>query len=552
MISLFFEKRAIENPEIPLSDPRVVDEIFGVQRSDTGIQVTAGNSLTYSPLFRAVTLLAGYAAKLPLVLYRRLEGDDRERAVDHPAYRLLRRKMNATMTAFRVKFTLTAQAILRGNGYALIDRNRAGEPTDILPLNSGTTSPINLNGRLFYKTRVGSVEMTFPAADILHIMLWGEGNEGWSLIDKARESIGLGLALRKHGSLYFKNAARPSVAIEHPESMSDGAARHLKESVEAIYGGLDNHHKVLLLEEGAKLNPFSVNPEDAQLLQTRQFEVREISNWTGIPPHKLGDDTRTSFNSVEQENQSFLDDALDPWLCAWESEVDDKILREKEKLEDSHFVEFLRRAILRANMKDRFESYATGISWGFITRDEARHAENLNSLPDGQGKRPLIPLNMVPVDEGGPTQPNQSGSSPNNQASEEERARVHSGLRRLALDIYSRMTKRVCGQAKKAARQPARFLDWVEESMPVDNQSKFEEVISPLADVLRADLAAIRKEFFEALQSQFFDASECKEDELQESIGMLCDRLEHGAAIEFVDKLMENITNENGKTLSHS
>jgi HK97 family phage portal protein len=103
-----------------------------------------------------------------------------------------------------------------------------------------------------------------------------------------------------------------------------------------MYSGLENAHKAALLEDGVDLKILSNNARDSQLLETRAHEIREVANWFGIPPHKLGDTTRTAYASLEQENQSYLDDAVDPWLVTWEEEGRDKLLTEEQKAKPTH------------------------------------------------------------------------------------------------------------------------------------------------------------------------------------------------------------------------
>lgn len=166
-----------------------------------------------------------------------------------------------------------------------------------------------------------------------------------------------------------------------------------------MHRGLTQAHRTAILEEGMKLNAFSVTPADAELLKEREFEIREVAAWFGVPAHKLGDTTRTSFASLEQENQSYLNQSLDPWLVKFEMQARDKLLTERQKQADSHVVEFLRAALVQVDMTARFAGYSSGLNAGWMNVDEVRERENLNPLPDGAGQNFWRPANVVVVGE---------------------------------------------------------------------------------------------------------------------------------------------------------
>jgi HK97 family phage portal protein len=144
-----------------------------------------------------------------------------------------------------------------------------------------------------------------------------------------------------------------------------------------------------------KASRLAFSAEDQQLIETRQFTVRDVANFIGVPPHKLGDTGRTAYASLEQENQSYLDDALDYWLCVWEAQCWDKLLTEEEKAADSHVVEFLRLALMRADMATRANYYRTALGGrGWMTPNEVRGRENLNPSDSADADEILTPLNM--------------------------------------------------------------------------------------------------------------------------------------------------------------
>ena len=167
-LSGFFKKRSIENPSTPLSAPDdwLLDLAGGATSS--GVNVNPQSAMTYAPVYRAVNLISQDVAKLPLVVYRR-NGEGKDKATQHPAYRVLRYQTSSTMSAFEFKATLTADALLYGSGYAAIMRNQAGTAQELIPLSPGATKE-NWNGDVrSYVTTINNVEETLRAEDVLHI-----------------------------------------------------------------------------------------------------------------------------------------------------------------------------------------------------------------------------------------------------------------------------------------------------------------------------------------------------------------------------------------------
>ena len=486
-LSGFFKKRSIENPSTPLSAPDdwLLDLAGG--STSSGVNVNPQTAMTYAPVYRAVNLISQDVAKLPLVVYRR-NGEGKDKATQHPAYRVLRYQTSSTMSAFEFKSTLTADALLYGSGYAAIIRNQAGTAQELIPLTPGATRE-NWNGDVrSYITTINNVEETLRAEDVLHIRaLYGLG-----VVELARESIGLGMAAELYGSVFFKNNARPSAVLEHPGHLDNDARDNLRRSWQAMHGSVSNSHKVAILEEGMQLKAFASSNKDAEFNETRQLEVRNIASWFGIPPHMLADNTRTSYNSLESENQAYLDSSLDPWLCTWETECRAKLLTQSQQQRDTHFVEFNRNALVRANMEARGSYYNLAIQGGWMSRDEIRGRENLNPIPGEGGSTFMVPLNMGPA----------AAAAEDDQGGEELAARESGEV--LLHDTLQRMAKRVCTGAHRAAKK-GRFNNWLNQGMVDESRAVVLDALTPVLDLLeiKGDRSSQMLEFFYTLKDEY-------------------------------------------------
>lgn len=467
--------------------------------SDAGITVNRRTALTYAAVWRGINLKSGDVGKIPLVVYKSV-GNGRDKDKEHKAYRLLRYKPNSEMTAMVFKRTLQAHVDLQGNGYAWIERNGDASPRSIIPLDPTNTWPVRVNGSLIYLTRFtmdgGWKTRSILPENVLHLRGLGfDGLVGYSFIEFGANSLGLGMAAQKYGSKFLSNNARPSAVIEVPTSMSPEAQRTFLAQWEGMHQGIEAAHKTAILTQGAKLHPFAINAKDAQLLETRQFEIREIANWLGIPPHKLGDNSRTAYNSLEQENQSYLDEALDPSLVTWEEECRDKLLTEREKDEESHAIEFQRNALVRANLSERYAAYAVGIVNGILNPNEVRAKENMN--PYEGGDEYLRPLNMGTATGGAAvatTEPEEP--EPEDDLLPEPLEELPDDrMRPLIVEALRRAVCHIGHYAKREAKQPKQFGDWL-AVMRDKNIAAISDTLLPIAVGCKRDAPDFVSRFF--------------------------------------------------------
>lgn len=470
-----------ENPRFSLNDPAAWDGLLGGEPSAAGVRVTRETALTYGPWWRGVNLIAGGVARLPLLVYRR-SGRGKEVATDHPAYRLLRRKANPYQTASQLRLQLTAHAVAGGNGYAYVQRDGAGTPLELWPLDPDSTCPVRADGEVWYVTRADGRESRLPYEDVVHVKGLGfDGLVGYGAFDKAREALGLGLGTGRYSARFFGNGAKPGVVLETPQKLTESASRELRESWERIHKGLDAAHRTAVLHSGLAAKVVSFNAEDSQLIESRQFSIREVANFLGVPPHKLGDTSRTGYASLEQENLSYLAESLDPWLSAWEEECWDTLLTEEEKADESVAVEFHRASLARSDrtsMSNYLRTALGGAPW--LTRNEARDIEGLNPVEGGDDI--LDPANMG--DPGG--QP-----SPAGEVKREDQKQIPPGaVRGVLLDAGTRAARRIGVHARRAAGDPAKYLAWL-DAFPAEHAPVVAEMLAPgLALVAAGDPTA--------------------------------------------------------------
>ena len=380
---------------------------FYMGGTTAGKTVTERSAMQMTAVYSCVRILAEAIAGLPVHLYRYRDDGDKEKAVDHPLYRLLHDEPNPEMSSFVFRETLMTHLLLWGNAYAQIIRNGRGEVIALYPLMPNKmTVDRDDKGQLFYRYQMSTDEaggknetVILSPSDVLHVPGLGfDGLVGYSPIAMAKNAIGLAIATEEYGSKFFANGAAPSGVLEHPGTIKD--PQRVRESWMSQFGGSQNSGKIAVLEEGLKYTPISISPEQAQFLETRKFQINEIARIFRVPPHMLADLEKSSFSNIEQQSLEFVKYTLDPWVIRWEQSIQRTLLSPSEKKE--YFVKFNVEGLLRGDYQSRMNGYATARQNGWMSANDIRELENLDRIPaeDG-GDLYLINGNMLPLANAG-------------------------------------------------------------------------------------------------------------------------------------------------------
>jgi HK97 family phage portal protein len=380
----------IEDPSVPLTAANIDSYLGTTRSSNAGVSVDEFSALGVPAFLKGVNLISHSVAKTPLHIYRRT-GEGRERDRKHPADRLLNGKFNKYQSALIGKSTLQKDCVVSGNGYGWIVRNQLGEPTEIYRLDPFQTAPEFLDdGQLIYKTNVNNEELILLPDNVLHIQGVGNGLVGYPVLQFLADSIGLGIAQQRYSATYFGNGAVPPLALTLQGVIKSEEARvQLRQSWNNIHGGgPTQQHRLAILEEGATLNPISVDPQTSQLIESRQFSLIDFANMLGVPASWLGAAVNTSYSALEAEDRAFLRDGLDYWLCNWEAEVNSKLLTEKQQELGSHYPQFKREALIRMAIKDERSVLLSEYHGGLRSWEESREVLDATTNQEGFYLRP--------------------------------------------------------------------------------------------------------------------------------------------------------------------
>ncbi|MEU2450064.1 phage portal protein [Streptomyces sp. NPDC012765] len=396
--------RATAGPLSGMATPEkwVEDWFRGGTANSAGIRVDQDTALTYAPLFAGVRVISEDLAGLPLHLYERLVPRGKERARTHPLYALLHDQPNPMMTSVQLRETLQGHALTWGNGVAqLVTHPRTGVIEEIWPLRPDRlricvrrTGAGSFERVYQYRDEVNGISATLLADEVLHIGGLGfDGVRGYNVVEHAANAIGLGLATEHFGAKFFSNNSAPGGALSHPGNLSPEARKRMATDWENIHSGIDRAHRVAILEEGVTWQQVGIPNDAAQFLETRRMQVTEIARWLRIPPHKIGDLERATFSNIEQQQLDYVASALNVWLVRWEQAILTQLLLPEER--ERYYAEHLVDSLLRGDTLTRFQAYAIGRQWGWLSANDIRDRENENPVEGGDDY--LVPMNMIPA-----------------------------------------------------------------------------------------------------------------------------------------------------------
>lgn len=371
-------------------------ELYGT--SSSGKSVTVDGAMQLSTVWACVRLLSETVSTLPLKVYRRMPDGSREEAVNHPLYRVLCISPNAEMTPGRFMLTVVASLVMRGN--AFVEKKFIGSRiVALVPLLPQLMTVKRLkNGKLEYTYTEDGNKRTLNESQVMHIRGFGmDGVAGMMPVNAGRDVLGAAMAADEAAAKFFENGMQASGFLSQDEgSLTKDQREQLRTSL-AAFAGSKNAGKLMVLEGGLKYQGITLNPEAAQMLQTRAFQIEEICRWFRVPPMMVGhmDKASSWASSVEGMNLQFLTNTLRPLLDNIEQEIIRCLIGEREA--DTYYAEFSVEGLLRADLAARREWYASALQNGWMNRNKVAALENMPPIPGGDVY--TVQSNLVPLDQ---------------------------------------------------------------------------------------------------------------------------------------------------------
>lgn len=381
----------------PLTSQQLEILLRAGSQSATGLSINPESASKFGAVFACVRVRAESLGQLPCHFYEQ-RGKDKKKALENPLYTLLHDAPNEAMTAQEFWEWVSASLDLRGNAYAYINWQN-GQIFELLPLDARwVTVRMDQKRDIYYEVRIPKGEsgggdlVRYAPSNILHIkqLSLNAGVTGASVIEQARETFGMAMALERHGAKFFKNGGAPGGVLKTEQVLDDDTYKALEESWADTHGGLDNAHRVAILEAGLSWQSVGVPLKDAQYLEGRKFSRSEIAGLFRVPPHMIGDLERATFSNIEHQALDFVTHGLMPTAVRIEQRIKLQLVKKEDRTK--FFAKFNMGALVRGDMTARANYYTKQLQNGALSPNEIREFEDLN--PREGGDIYLTPANM--------------------------------------------------------------------------------------------------------------------------------------------------------------
>ena len=456
-------------------DEAGISSVFGLAPDASGIAVTERTAMQSAAVFACVRVIAEAIASCPVYLFERRPDGGRRRASENPLFTLMADSPNPAMSAMVWEETAIANIQLWGNSYSYIEREGfTGGVARLIPLPPDQVTPDfadEAGRKIIYRFSggrgYGSVPSVIRSEEMLHLVgICHDGLKGLSTIAANRDSIGLDMAQRKFGVSFFGSGTRPGGYLTTDKTLSPEAMKVLREQFESKHQGQGNWHRWAVLPTGVQAKEATMDAEDAQFVAQMNFSALQIARIFRVPPVLLQMEVQGAVygGGVEQLMIMFNTSTLRPLMVRIEQELNRKLIPENQR--GQLFFEHDANALLRGDMKSRYESYTQGRNWGWLSINDVRREENLPPVDGPEGDQLMVPVNMTPASKLGETAPAPAAPPPPAPAAGKEapgpmaaRQALHAVLKRDLKLLVAREVKALRSGLEK--REIGDFLGWL-------------------------------------------------------------------------------------------
>jgi HK97 family phage portal protein len=390
---------------VSLGDQRLL-ELLGI---DIGaVNVKGKNALKEATVFACIRVRSSGVAKLPLKVYQD-DGTAIRKATDHYLYPMLKLRPNPYMTMATFLRTIEVQSCLYGNAYILPEFGKAGRVTGLYPIDAANVQVwvdnvglLGSKNRMWYILNVAGEQRKLAADEIIHIKgLTTDGLVGIAPLDYLKYLVENGASATRFINQFYRQGLQTKGVVQYVGDLDEPAKKRFREKFEEMSSGLKNAHRIALMPIGYQFQPISLTMADAQFLENTELTIRQIANAFGIKMHQLNDMSRATHTNIEEQQREFYAETLQDILTEYEQELTYKLLLDSE-IKQGFYLKFNVDAILRADIKTRFEAYRIGVQGTFMTPNQVRALEEWPA-EDG-GSKLLVNGNMRPIDQVGTVQ----------------------------------------------------------------------------------------------------------------------------------------------------
>lgn len=391
-----------------LTDGAGWSQFFG-RESNSGQVVTIESAMQLAAVWDCIRTTAQAVSSLPIAVYEKREGDSRERVDDDEVAAVISESPNEDQTPLEYWETITAWLMTTGNAYS--EKVLTGRRLSALqPIMSTHCNPVRkADGTLVYRVIDRGKAEELPRDKVFHVKGFGQGLKnpdlGLSPIAAGVHSLGAAMASQQAAARTFANGMRPTGFFLFDQVLKPDQREQAKKVLVEPLKGSDNAGGVGILEAGVKWQGVSLNPEDAQMLETRRFDVEEICRWFGVPPIIVGHaaEGQTMWGTgVEAILIAWLTLGIDPICDRIEARIKKQLIRPTGRAR--RYAEFNREALLQMDSTAKANFLSQMVNNGLMARNEGRSKLNLPRSADQNADKLTVQSAMVPIDKLGASQ----------------------------------------------------------------------------------------------------------------------------------------------------
>lgn len=357
-----------------------------------GSSYTQDKAMLLSTVYRCVSLISDSIGQLPFEPYKVDSKGFKKKYEKHCSYHILNCEPNQRMTRYTFIKLLISSMLLRGNGYAYIVREANGDVKELIYLPPEYVSivpPKYIYQPVTYK--VTGFEFEVPAKDMIHLLNYSnDGVTGISTLAFARQTLELSANSEEHARNFFGGGCNVGGILTVQSSLNAKQKEDIKTNWNKAFNTSSGQSNgIAVLEGNMDYKPITVNSRDAQLLETRQFNVTDICRFFNVSPVMAFDLSHSSYSTVEATNISFLSTTLQPILTKIELEFKRKLFADHDKID----IRFDVAELLRTDKASQSDYYQKMILNGVMSINEVR--KELNLIPVEGGDVNFIAANLL-------------------------------------------------------------------------------------------------------------------------------------------------------------
>mgnify|MGYP003640099179 FL=1 len=355
-----------------------------------GTSVNRSSALTLSAFYNGITIICNDYAKLPKQVVKKVDGNT-DAFPSHACDYLINERPNNYMNAFGFDSILLKCAILKGNGYAEIIRNKFNGEVQSLEYIDESETPVlvkKFEGKLYYHFDNKIIE----SKNILHYrsLFSDNGITGIGIVTFAAKSLGVALSSQEFAEEYYSSKGIGTGVVTTSKEMKTEAKTRYGNALSKALSS-SNPFKVAVVDEAGSFQHIKLTPQESMFLETNKHAIGEVARWLNLPVFKLKITENQNNSNMENQSISHVSDSILPWAIINQQEYNAKLYTAAERKQGIR-TDFDISSIMQADKKTEAEYYNKMISSGTMTRADVRKKLGLNKIAGLE--QPLIPVNM--------------------------------------------------------------------------------------------------------------------------------------------------------------